>query len=202
MSGQNRKMVIAYKQFLSTWCHPNERKILGNVLLLYTGCLQHITNKVIYCRGGWLPCKSMTPDKHSMCAIMSPMNCVWIIGALLDTRDQIQLYTILTRYRVPSRLENVTGQTSNCFSSMPLVQVDLFNRAKQSKEPYFKIEKTEYQKFFNVRWLERNLCSVPIGEKPFVQSQLGRNPLLSPDWGDCGHCTSLTPGNQLENGKS
>ena len=35
---------------------------------------------------------------------------------------------------------------------MPLVQVDLFNRAKQSKEPYFKIEKTEYQKFFNVRW--------------------------------------------------
>ena len=46
MSGQNRKMVIAYKQFLSTWCHPNERKVLGNVLLLYTGCLQHITNKV------------------------------------------------------------------------------------------------------------------------------------------------------------
>ena len=35
---------------------------------------------------------------------------------------------------------------------MPLVQVDLSNRAKQSKEPYFKIEKTEYQKFFNVRW--------------------------------------------------
>ena len=64
-----------------------------------------------------------------MCCIMSPVNRVWIIGALL--------YTILTRYRV-----NVTGQTSNCFSSMPLVQVDLFNKAKQSKEPYFKIEKT------------------------------------------------------------
>ena len=47
MSGQNRKMVIAYKQFLSTWRHPNKRKVLGNVLL-YTGCLQHITNKVIY----------------------------------------------------------------------------------------------------------------------------------------------------------
>ena len=133
MSGQNRKMVIAYKQFLSTWCHPNDRKVLGKVLLFYTGCLQHITNKVIYCQGGHnphpptLPCKSMTPDIHSMCAIMSPMNCVGIIGALLDTRDQIQLYSILTRYRVPSRLVNVTGQTSNCFSSMPLVQVDLFN---------------------------------------------------------------------------
>ena len=35
MSGQNRKMVIAYKQFLSIWCHSNERKILGNVLLLH-----------------------------------------------------------------------------------------------------------------------------------------------------------------------
>ena len=146
MSGQNRKMVIAYKQFLSTWYHPNKRRVLGNVLL-YTGCLQHITNKVIHCQVGGhnpppLPCKSMTPDIHSTCGIMSPMNRVWIIGALLDTRDQIQLYTILTRYRVPSRLVNVTGQTSNCFSSMPLVQVDLFNRAKQSKEPYFKIEKT------------------------------------------------------------
>ena len=92
MSGQNRKMVIAYKQFLSPWCHTNERKVLGNVLLLYTGCLQHITNKVIYSvcgRGGHNP-------------------------------------------------HRIIGQTSNCFSNMPLVQVDLF------KEPYlyFKIEKT------------------------------------------------------------
>ena len=59
MSGQNRKMVIAYKQFLSTWCHPNERKVLGNVLLLYTGCLQHVTNKAQWswpCRAPPLQC--------------------------------------------------------------------------------------------------------------------------------------------------
>ena len=43
---------------------------------------------------------------------------------------------------------------------MPLVQVDLFNRAKQTKEPYFKKEKTEYQKFFPVviMHLQEYLC--------------------------------------------
>ena len=44
MSGQNMKMVLGYKQFLSTWPNPNKRKVLGNVLL-YSGSLQH---KAIY----------------------------------------------------------------------------------------------------------------------------------------------------------
>ena len=62
MSGQNRKMVIAYKQFLSTWCHPNERKVLGNVLLLYTGCLQHMKHTLgIRDQEGWNQCPEWGP---------------------------------------------------------------------------------------------------------------------------------------------
>ena len=69
MSGQNRKMVIAYKQFLSTWCHPNERKVLGNVLLLYTGCLQHVTNKVQWS----CPCRA--PPLQGTFACSAPFGC-------------------------------------------------------------------------------------------------------------------------------
>ena len=80
MSGQNRKMVIAYKQFLKLIQISKSEKSTGKVLLY--------TNKIIYCQGkGGGACKSMTPDIHK-CGIMSPMralNRVWMMGPLLTT---------------------------------------------------------------------------------------------------------------------
>ena len=79
MSGQNMKMVLGYKQFLSTWPNPNKYwEMFYYILGVY-----NITYKAIYSPGGegvnlppslhtTLHCKTMTPDIHT-CGIMSSL---------------------------------------------------------------------------------------------------------------------------------